>query len=82
MHLEDNGLASVGRRSRHLNIRFFFVTDPKKKGNLDIEFCPTDLMQGDYVTKPLDGSKYNGFRVQIMNLPFASMLMMFACVKK
>ena len=81
MLLEDNGLASAGKQSRHLNIRFFFVTDQKTKGNLDIEFCPTDLMQGDYMTKLLHGSKYNGFRAQIMNLPLTSMLTMFACVK-
>jgi hypothetical protein len=81
MLLEDNGRSSAGKRSRHLNIRLFFVTDQKKKGNLDIQFCPTDLMQGDYMTKPLHGAKFSNFRGQIMNLPFATILMMVACVK-
>jgi hypothetical protein len=79
--LEENGLASAGKRSRHLNIRLFFVTDQQSKGQLNIEFCPTDLMVGDFMTKPLHGSKFTTFRSQILNLPLASMLMMYACVK-
>ena len=31
MLLETNGRKSAGKRSSHLNIRFFFVTDQKKK---------------------------------------------------
>ena len=42
MLLEENGCKSAGKRSRHLNIRFFFVTNQKAKGNIDIEHCPTD----------------------------------------
>ena len=32
--LEVNGRKSAGKRSRHLNIRFFFITDQKEKKNL------------------------------------------------
>ncbi len=78
--LETNGRKSAGKRSRHLNIRLFFVADQREKGNLTIEFCPTDQMISDYMTKPLHGAKFNGFRQQIMNLPVASQLMMIACL--
>jgi hypothetical protein len=78
--LESNGRKSVGPRSRHLNIRLFFVQDQQEKGHIKIEFCPTDLMLGDYFTKPLHGQKFTTFRNQIMNLPFAAHLMMAACV--
>jgi hypothetical protein len=78
--LEKNGMKSAGQRSRHLNIRLFFVTDQVKKGNLSVEFCPTDLMVGDYMTKALHGKKFNGFRQTIMNLPFAGQLFMAAFV--
>jgi hypothetical protein len=78
MLLEGNGRKSAGKRSRHLNIRFFFVTDQKNKGNLNIEYCPTDQMMGDYMTKPLHGKKFQGFRQEIMNLPMAAQLMMAA----
>ena len=80
MLLESNGRRSAGKRSRHLNIRFFFVADQKAKGNIDIQYCPTDEMKGDYMTKPLHGKKFKGFRQEIMNLPTAAQLMMAAMV--
>jgi hypothetical protein len=67
--LETNGRQSAGRRSRHLDIRLFFVTDQVRKGNITIEYCPTDDMTGDYMTKPLHGKKFESFRNQIMNFP-------------
>jgi hypothetical protein len=79
--LETNGRQSVGKRSRHLNIRLFFVADQKEKGNLSIEFCPTDKMTGDYMTKPVHGQKFRDFRQEIMNLPvlpFAAQMVMTA----
>ncbi len=36
MLLEKNGRRSAGKRSRHLNIRFFFVTDQVEKGRISI----------------------------------------------
>jgi hypothetical protein len=56
------------------------VSDQQEKGNLRVEFCPTDLMLGDYMTKPLHGHKFRDFRQKIMNLPFAAQLMMAAFV--
>jgi hypothetical protein len=66
--LEKNGRASSGRRTRHINIRYFFVTDRVKRGDLRIEYCPTDDMLGDFFTKPLQGSKFREFRRRILNL--------------
>mgnify|MGYP005863156433 CR=1 FL=1 len=82
MLLETNGRTSAGKRSRHLNIRYFFVADQQQQGRLHIEYCPTDQMIGDYMTKPLHGTKFNDFRRLIMNLPMSSaaQLMMAACV--
>ena len=65
--LETNGRASAGKRSRHLNIRYFFLHDLKEKGLVSIEYCPTDEMIGDYHTKPLHGAKFFKFRRIIMN---------------
>ena len=76
--LEENGRKSAGKRSRHLNIRLFFVTDQRQKGNIIIEYCPTDQMTGDYMTKPLHGAKFTKFRQEIMNLPMAAQLFMLA----
>ena len=80
--LETNGRKSAGKRSRHLNIRLFFVTDQKEKENISIEFCPMDEMLADYMTKPLHGAKFKQFRQSIMNLPMAAQLVMFSCIIK
>ena len=83
MLLETNGRKSVGKRSRHLNIRFFFVTDQQEKGHIQIRYCPTDEMVADYQTKPLHGRKFKDFRQQIMNLPMstqAQLFMLSCCV--
>jgi hypothetical protein len=82
MLLETNGRRSAGKRSRHMNIRLFFVADQKEKGNVSIKFCPTDQMTADYMTKPLHGQKFLQFRQEIMNLPMpaASQLFMWHCL--
>ena len=64
--LETNGRSSAGKRSRALNIRYFFVTDQSNKGNIKIEYMPTDDMWADYMTKPLQGEKFRKFRSLIM----------------
>ena len=66
--LEKNGRKSAGKRSRALNIRYFFLTDQIEKGNLSVEYCPTDEMLGDFHTKPLQGAKFRKFRREIMGL--------------
>ena len=66
--LENNGRASVGKQSRALNIRYFFLTDQVQQGNLAIQHCSTDQMIGDYMTKPLQGAKFYQFRKLIMGL--------------
>ena len=66
--LKNNGRASSSKRTKHLNIRYFFITDRIKKGDLHIEYCPTDNMVADFFTKPLQGKKFLQFRKVIMNL--------------
>jgi len=80
MLLEENGRKSAGKRSRHLNIRLFFVTEQREKGNISLKYCLTDHMTGDYMTKPLHGKKFVRFRGEIMNLPIATQLVMAACI--
>ena len=53
--LENNRKRSAGKRSRALNVRYFFLTDQVEKGNLSIEYCPTDLMCGVFHDKALTG---------------------------
>ena len=64
--LESNGKRSAGKRSRALNVRYFSLTDQDEKGNLTIEYCPTDVMWADFMTKPLQGEKFRKFRDKIL----------------
>ncbi len=66
MKLEQNGKTSSGKRTRHLNIRYFYITDQIQKGLISIKYCPTDDMIADYMTKPLVGKKFIKFRKVIM----------------
>ena len=65
--LADNGKASSGRRTRHINIRYFFIKDRIDSGEVKVEYCPTKDMVADYFTKPLQGSQFIKLRNQIMN---------------
>jgi hypothetical protein len=68
MLLAKNGKSSSGKRTRHINIRYYFVSDRVKSKKVSIEYCPTRDMTGDFFTKPLQGSQFKKFRNGIMNV--------------
>jgi hypothetical protein len=68
MRLAENGKASSGKGSRHINIRYFFITDRIARKEVAIQYCPTKEMVADYFTKPLQGVLFYKFRDQIMGV--------------
>jgi hypothetical protein len=66
--LERNGKASSSKRTKHINIRYFFVTDWIKNQELTVEWCPTGDMIADFMTKPTQGALFKKFRDQIMGV--------------
>ena len=66
--LEKNGRTSSSKRTRHINIRYFFVTDKIQRGEIAVEYCPTQEMIADYFTKPLQGAQFLKLRNFIMNV--------------
>ena len=68
MQLETNGRASSSKRTRHMNIIYFFVADVQKRQHITIDYCPTDEMIGDFFTKPVGGAKFRRFCNIIMNI--------------
>jgi hypothetical protein len=68
MKLEQNGKASSGKRTRHINIRYFFNTDRIAKKEIAVQYCPTKQMVADYFTKPLQSALFYKFRDQILGL--------------
>jgi hypothetical protein len=66
--LEKNGKASSSKRTRHINIRYFFITDRIAASEMSVAYCPTGDMVADFFTKPLQGSLFKRFRDTIMNV--------------
>jgi len=66
--LEKNGKASSSKRTKHIHIRYFFITDRVKTGEVSLVWCPTGDMIGDYMTKPLQGALFRKFRDQLMGV--------------
>jgi hypothetical protein len=66
--LENNGKDSSIKRTKHINIRYFFITDRDKKEEVSVVWCPTGDMIGDFATKPLQGALFCKFRDQIMGV--------------
>ena len=50
-----------------MNIRYFFITDQIENGKVQVKYCPTDKMMADFMSKPLQGSKFDAFKNLIMN---------------
>ena len=68
MKLARNGHASSGKRTKHINIQYFFITDRIKAKEVTIEYCPTKSMDMDFFMEPLQGVLFRKFRDQILGL--------------
>jgi hypothetical protein len=66
IQLENNGQASSTKRTRHINIRYFYITSKIKSGRMRVIYHPTKQMVSDYLTKPLQGSLFRTHRNSIM----------------
>jgi hypothetical protein len=66
--LETNGMNSSTKRTRHINVRYYFVTNRIKKGDMIVEYCPTADMISDVLTKPLQGSAFRKLRALLLNI--------------
>jgi hypothetical protein len=57
MQLIEKG-GPCSQRSRHIDIRQFWVTEQVAAGHLVIEKCPTEIMWANLLTKPLQGAQF------------------------
>ncbi len=56
-----------GESTRHINIRYFFITDRVQSGEIIIKYCPTKLMLADYFTKAMVGTAHHEMVEKLMN---------------
>ena len=52
--------------SRNVHVHYFFVKDPVGKGEIRVEYCPSELMLADFFTKPLQGQLFKKCRDVLM----------------
>ena len=68
MLLLENGRESSSKRTRHINIRYYYLKDRIENKDLEIKYCSTDDMIGDFFSKPLQGLKFKKMRNKILNM--------------
>lgn len=56
IQLIKNGV--MNRRSKHIDVRFHYIHDMVKEGNIKIEYCPSEFQLADCLTKPLNEIKF------------------------
>jgi hypothetical protein len=54
-------------RTKHLDIRYFYVKDVIEQGVITLEHCVLDEMIVDFFTKSLQGRKFQIIRYMILN---------------
>jgi hypothetical protein len=69
MLLETNGKESSSKRTKHINIRYFFIKDRVGAGEITIKHCPTNDMLADHFTKAVQGSQFRKLRSKIQGIP-------------
>ena len=53
-------------RTKHINVRYFFIVDRIKSGELTMVYVPTDMMIADFMTKPLSGSQFKKLQEKLL----------------
>jgi hypothetical protein len=67
--LEKNGKASSSKRTKHINVRYFFFKDLVDRGKVTIAHCPTKEMWADVLTKPKQGHGFFLMQAKLMGCP-------------
>jgi hypothetical protein len=66
MALANKG-RSTSERTRHVDIRYFWIKDRIDSGDIVVEYLPTEAMIADLLTKPLQGDLFVRLRFLLLN---------------
>ena len=61
--LETNGMESSSEITRHINKRLYFIKDHIIRQVLNVKQCSIDDILADFLSKLLQGSKFNKFKI-------------------
>ena len=69
MLIKTNGSMSSGRRTKHINARYFMLADRVASGEVEVEHYPAECMWDDVLNQSKQGTMYRIFRSKLMNKP-------------
>ena len=67
IQLENNGIESAGKRTRHFNIKLYYIIDLIRRKQTIVKNCPSQNMIADFFSKQLAVSNLIRNRNRIMN---------------
>ena len=77
--LATNGRTSAGAKSRHLDIRYFWIKENLETMGTTVRHCRTLKMLGDFFTKPQQGTLFRTMRdVVLGKLPISALDLLLA----
>jgi len=71
IQMDSNGALNLAKNAqfsqltKHIDIRHHFIRDHMEKGEISLQYLPTDAMTADILTKPLEKVKFARFREQM-----------------
>ena len=69
IQLERNRWKSSSKRTKHINVQYFYITDRLKAGDVSrVIYKPTGDMESDYLTKALQGKAFRAHQKILMGL--------------
>ena len=54
-------------KSRHINIRYYHAKEMVESGDIVFEYCPTELMRADVMTKAMGGADFKRQSAWLLN---------------
>ena len=67
IQIEKHGSKSC-KRTKHMNLRYFWINDRISQGEVVPVYCPTNDMLADILTKPLQGKSFENLRDSLLNI--------------
>ena len=54
-----NGIFSRGSKTKHIKVKYFLATDLIKRGEIEVEYCPSKLMWANVYNKHKQGKNFH-----------------------
>ncbi len=69
MQLEVNGSFSSSKQTKHIKCRYYFICDKIADDDLEVMYCPTEIMLANVLTKPKQRAPFHLDHSHLINIP-------------